>query len=453
MYRVALSKIEDWNKRKPGKPLVLMGARQVGKTWLMNTFAEKCYSGNAVSFNFMEDIPLRESFERARLDPVVLMGFLQARSGSRIEPGKTLVIFDEIQESPMAVTSLKFFKEKMPELSIIAAGSLLGLSLRRESIGKRVTSRKAETKGSFPVGMVEFLDIHPLSFGEFLMAMDEEMKLEAIKNGNWEILNLLHDDLSALLKIYLFVGGMPEAVERFTQTRDYQSVRKIHNEILRAYDKDFVKHADASLLGRIRLLWNNIPAQLAKENRKFIYKALKDGARGRDYEEALQWLDDAGMLYKVHRVETPRMPLKSYQDFNAFKLYVHDVGLLGAISELPVKVILEKNDIFTNFKGAMTEQYVLQEFIANGAKPSYWSSDKGDAEIDFLLQGEEGVFPVEAKAEKNLKAKSLKIYRNLFMPTMCYRSSLATYSSGRLTRDIPLYALSEIVRETGAATE
>ena len=217
--------------------------------------------------------------------------------------------------------------------------------------------------------------------------------------------------------------------------------------ILKAYDKDFVKHADPALLGRIRLLWNNIPAQLAKENKKFIYKALKEGARGRSYEEALQWLDDAGMIHQVFRAETPRMPLKSYEDFSAFKLYMHDVGLLGAISALPPSAILEGNAVFTNFKGAMTEQFVLQELIASGVEPSYWSSERGDAEVDFLVQGTKAIYPVEVKAERNLKAKSLKAYRETFGPPVCYRTSLSPFSAGKLVRDMPLYAVSRIAAE------
>ena len=213
------------------------------------------------------------------------------------------------------------------------------------------------------------------------------------------------------------------------------------------YDKDFVKHADPALLGRIRLLWNNIPAQLAKENKKFIYKALKEGARGRSYEEALQWLDDAGMIHQVFRAETPRMPLKSYEDSSAFKLYMHDVGLLGAISALPPSAILEGNSIFTNFKGAMTEQFVLQELIASGVEPSYWSSERGDAEVDFLVQGTKAIYPVEVKAERNLKAKSLKAYRETFGPPVCYRTSLSPFSAGKLVRDMPLYAVLRIAAE------
>ena len=445
MQRRVLGDIESWNAKNKRKPLVLMGARQVGKSWLMEEFAKRAYPGDTVTVNFMEDDPIRESFERANLDPVILIGLLQARSGKRIIPGKTLLVLDEIQESPRALTSLKFFNEKMPELAVMAAGSLLGLSLRRER-GKR----SPERRGSFPVGKVEFLDVRPMTFAEFLEARGESMKLEELESGRWEVVDLIHDELVGLLKDYYLVGGMPEAVQAFVETGDYHETRRVQKRILRAYDKDFVKHAEPTLLGRIRLLWKNIPAQLAKENAKFVYKVLKEGARGRDYEEALQWLDDAGMITQLFRADPPRLPLKSYEDFSAFKLFMHDVGLLGAMSDLPPSAVLEGNAVFTNFKGALTEQYVLQELLAAGASPAYWSSERGDAEVDFLLQGTDAVYPVEAKAECNLKAKSLKTYREFFSPPRCYRTSLERHRTGKLTEDMPLYAVGRIVEETGS---
>ncbi len=442
MERKAYAQIEAWNNRKNRKPLVLMGARQVGKTWLMEAFARKVYADDFVAVNFMEDDAMRNSFETANLDPKTLLSLIQVRSNHKIVPGRTLLLLDEIQESPRALTSLKFFNEKMPDLAIVAAGSLLGLSLRRKR-----GSKKKIARGSFPVGKVDFLDIRPMTFSEYLMARGESAKLDELRAGNWGVLDLVHDDLVRLLKDYYFTGGMPDAVKTFIEGADYHETRHVQQLILKAYDKDFVKHADPALLGRIRLLWNNIPAQLAKENKKFIYKALKEGARGRSYEEALQWLDDAGMIHQVFRAETPRMPLKSYEDFSAFKLYMHDVGLLGAISALPPSAILEGNAVFTNFKGAMTEQFVLQELIASGVEPSYWSSERGDAEVDFLVQGAKAIYPVEVKAERNLKAKSLKAYRETFGPPVCYRTSLSPFSAGKLVRDMPLYAVSRIAAE------
>jgi len=448
MERSITAQIEAWNRQKSRKPLILMGARQVGKTWLMEKFAEKAYPEDVVFVNLMEDEPLRESIERADLDPKTLLSLIQVRSSRKIVPGKTLLVLDEIQESPRAITALKFFSEKMPQLAVMAAGSLLGLSLRRKS-----KSKKTERRGSFPVGKVTFLDVHPLTFAEFLLARGEEMKLEALRSGQREVVALLHDEYIRLLRDYLFVGGMPEAVKTFAETGDYRAVRKVQKEILRAYDKDFVKHAEPSLLGRIRILWKNIPAQLAKENKKFIYKVLKEGARGREYEEALQWLDDAGMIHQVFRADPPRIPLKSYEDFAAFKLYQHDVGLLGAISALPPSAILEGNALFTNFKGAMTEQYVLQELMAAGCEPSYWSASRGDAEIDFLVQGERSVYPIEVKAAYNLKAKSLATYRDLFSPPVSYRVSLAQRTDGTSVRDVPLYDVARVADEIGEDVE
>ncbi len=442
MKRAVFSEIEAWNKRNNRKPLILMGARQVGKTWLMDEFAKSVYSGDSVLVNFMEDDAIRENFETMKLDPIMIVSLIQARSGRRIVPGKTLLIMDEIQESPRALTSLKFFNEKMPELAIIAAGSLLGLSLRRKH-----GSKERETKGSFPVGKVDFIDVRPMTFSEYLLARGEPVKCDELAAGNWGILNLVHDEMVRHLKDYLFVGGMPNAVRTFVESDDYLETRRVQKSILKAYDKDFVKHAEPSLLPRIRLLWNNVSAQLGKPNKKFIYKALKEGARGRNYEDALQWLDDAGMIHQVFRANPPRMPLKSYEDFSAFKLYMHDVGLLGAMSGLPASALLERNSVFTNFKGALTEQYVLQELLAAGASPSYWAAERGDAEVDFLVQGSKAVFPIEVKAERNLKAKSLKTYREFFNPPVCYRTSLSEYAAGPATRDIPLYAVARIAEE------
>ena len=446
MQRTVLAEMESWNRRKNRKPLILMGARQVGKTWLMDEFAKTVYPGDSVAVNFMEDDTLRENFETVKLDPNTLIPLIQARSGRKIVPGKTLLVFDEIQESPRALTSLKFFNEKVPGLAIVAAGSLLGLSLRR----KRGT-REREAKGSFPVGKVDFIDVRPMSFAEYLLARGESMKLDELASGNWEVVNLVHDDLVRLLKDYMFVGGMPDAVKTFIESGDYLEVRHVQKAILKAYDKDFVKHAEPFLLPRIRLLWNNIPAQLGKQNKKFVYKAMKEGARGRSYEDALQWLNDAGMIQQVFRANSPRLPLKSYEDFSAFKLYMHDVGLLGAMSDLPAAAILDRNSVFTNFKGALTEQYVLQELLASGMAPSYWASDRGDAEVDFLVQGANAVFPLEVKAERNLKAKSLAAYREFFKPPVCYRTSLSEFAPGRLVRDLPLYAVSHIAEEVANA--
>ena len=287
---------------------------------------------------------------------------------------------------------------------------------------------------------MSFLDIHPLSFDEFVQAIDTPARLKPLQDGNWKILEGFHDIYETLLRKYLFVGGMPEAVAEFAATGDYATVRRIQSDILQSYDTDFVKHAPSDLLGKIRLLWQNVPAQLAKENKKFIYTALKSGARAREYETALQWLHDAGMIRQVFRVSPPRLPISSYQDFSAFKLYLHDVGLLGALAGLPSRTILDGNDLFTNFRGSLTEQYVLQEIIAANLTPYYWTSDSGNAEVEFVVQGETAIFPIEAKAGINTKAKSLKVFRELFSPPYAIRTSLAPYKNGSTVKDIPLYA-------------
>lgn len=447
MKRETLDRIETWNASAGRKPLVLMGARQTGKTWLMKEFAGKHYPDDTVYVNLMEDAPLCESIESSSLSPGNLLPLVQARCGKRIVPGKTLLLLDEIQESPRAVTALKFFREELPELAVMAAGSLLGLKLRRGRGGAGGGGGGGEGMGSFPVGKVNFIDVRPMTFREFLLAMGEEVKVGELADGNWEILDLLHGDMVRLLRDYLFVGGMPECVEAFSHRRDYNEIRGIQEEILEGYDMDFAKHAEKVPVAKLRLLWKNIPAQLSKENRKFVYKALREGARGRDYEEALEWLAGAGMVHRLYKADPPRMPLSAYGDFPAFKLFMHDVGLLGAMSGLPASAILEGTAVFTNFKGALTEQYVMQELLAAGAKPFYWAAEKGDAEVDFVVQGDRAVYPIEAKASRNLKARSLSVYREFFKPPVCYRTSLEKHSVGGNIRDFPLYAVSKIVEE------
>jgi len=435
MHRNIFSDIVSWNNRPKRKPLILMGARQVGKTWLMNEFAQSYYPHATVRIDLQRNELLCNQLEHSYLDPQSVINLIQAATGERIEAGRTLLIIDEIQESPSTLNSLKFFNEEMPDLTILVAGSLLGLS-----VGKSPAKRNEKPKSSFPVGKVNFLDVPPLTFTEFVRAVGNDLQAEALENADWTVLDALREKYTLLLKQYLFVGGMPEAVVEFADSGDYAAVRKIQSEILQSYDTDFVKHAPPELLGKIRLLWHNIPAQLAKENKKFLYSALKTGARAREYESALQWLDDAGMLHQTFRVSPPRMPLASYQDFSAFKLYAHDVGLLSAIAELPSTALIDGNALFSNFNGSLTEQYVLQEIVAVGASPHYWSADSGNAEVEFVVQGENAIFPIEAKAGINTKAKSLKVYRELFHPPFALRTSLQPFHNGDTTKDIPLYA-------------
>ncbi len=435
MYRQSSESLIKWNSSSKRKPLILMGARQVGKTWLMNEFAKTYYPDDTVRIDLQRNESLQRQIDASDLNPSGLIDLIQAFTGKTITPGKTLLIIDEIQESPKALNSLKYFNEEMPDLAVLVAGSLLGLSMGKAD------DRKQPRKNSFPVGKVSFLDIHPLSFAEFVQAIDTPAHLQPLEDGNWTILDGLHGLYETLLRKYLFVGGMPEAVAEFAKTGDYTSVRRIQSDILLSYDADLVKHAPPEQLGKIRLLWHNIPAQLAKENKKFIYTALKSGARAREYETALQWLHDAGMIRQVFRVSPPRLPLFSHQDFAAFKLYLHDVGLLGAMAGLTSQTLLDGNALFTNVRGSLTEQYVLQELVATNLTPYYWTSNSGNAEVEFVVQGETAVFPIEAKAGINTKAKSLKTFRDLFTPPYAIRTSLAPHKDGRATKDIPLYAL------------
>lgn len=429
MKRICYNKLIDWNNKNNRKPLVLMGARQVGKTWLATDFARREYPDDTVMVDLMRDKALRDKIDSSDLSPKVIIDVIAAFTGRRIQPGKTLLIIDEIQESANALAALKYFCEEMPDLAVITAGSLLGLAVDR--------------KGSFPVGKVNFIDVPPMTFDEFLLAMGEESRYMQLKRHDWEGISFVEESFISLLRKYLYVGGMPEAVSIFSATGDYRATREVQTEILRAYDEDFVKHSPKNLLPKIRLLWNNISAQLAKENKKFIYKALKNGARAREYEAALQWLNDAGMIHRVYRVAPPRLPLDSYQDFAAFKLYMHDVGLLGALSGVNSSLLIEGNNLFTNFKGSITEQYVLQELVANGIKPYYWSSDSGNAEVEFILQGSSGTYPLEVKATTNVRAKSLKTYREMFKPSLAFRTSLNPYHISGELYDIPLYAAAE----------
>ncbi|MBP5320916.1 MAG: ATP-binding protein [Kiritimatiellae bacterium] len=435
MQRDVFQKMVNWNASRKRKPLILMGARQVGKTWLMNMFAQRFYPNTHVKIDLQRDDRLRARMDDANIDPKTMIDLIQAATGKPVIPGETLLIIDEIQESHKALNALKYFNQEMPNLPILVAGSLLGLAM-----GKSDDTRQKKARGSFPVGKVSFLNVYPMSFSEFVQAVDNPFRYEQLVTGNWKLIDAMQDDLKTLLRKYLFVGGMPEAVADFAETGDYSVVRETQKEILNAYDADFIKHAPPELLAKIRLLWNNIPAQLAKENKKFIYTALKSGARAREYETALNWLDDAGMLRQVFRVETPRIPLSSYHDYSAFKLYMHDVGLLGAMSDLPSSTILDGNALFTNFKGALTEQFILQEVVANGLIPSYWTSKSGNAEVEFLVQGEKSVFPIEVKAGINTKAKSLKTYEDLFHPPYAIRTSLSPHRDGKSVKDIPLYA-------------
>ncbi len=441
MERECLHKIVEWKNSRKRKPLVLMGARQVGKTWLMEEFAKREFTHDHVIVNFMRKRSLCEQLRTGDIDPASLIRLLQTATGKRIIPGKTLLILDEIQECPSALTALKFFREDMPDLAVMAAGSLLGLSFGMRKEGNADFPSQGDIDSSFPVGQIDRLNVYPLTFSEFLKASGKEALVSAIMAGDWQTISLLAQDYEMLLKYYFVVGGMPEAVDDWLETESLAEVRRTQRKILLDYEDDFKKHAPVELLPRIRLVWNSISAQLAKENKKFVYSALKTGARAREFEVALEWLRDAGMVYKHHRVCPPGLPLSHYMDFSAFKLFMHDVGLLGAMSMLKPEIVLEGNSLFTNFKGALTEQFVLQELTADEIAMGYWTPDSGIAEVDFVLQGDRVACPLEVKAATNTKAKSLGIYMREYKPPLALKSSLKGYSDSGDVRSVPLYAL------------
>ena len=393
----------------------------------MKEFARKYYD-NIAYINFEEQIYMRNLFE-TDFDVKRIIPAIDAATHQTCKPGNTLIFLDEIQEATNGITALKYFYENAPEYHIIAAGSLLGLELHKQT--------------SFPVGKVQFMTLYPMSFLEFLDALGESALTGFIEKRDWDNVNLFAAKLKDLLKQYYYVGGMPEAVLAFSETRDWREVREIQHEILESYDRDFSKHAPEEIVPRIRQLWNSLPAQLSKENRKFLYGVVRDGARAREYEIALQWLFDGGMIHRVSNVSAPRLPLKSYEDKTSFKIFAVDIGLLGAMCELDSDTIVKGNSIFTEFKGALTEQYVLQQLKLKH-EPYYWSKPNARQEIDFLLQIGNEIVPIEVKAEENLKAKSLRQFVLDNESDTAYRTSMSNFRKEEWTTNLPLYAISSI---------
>lgn len=431
MQRYALKHLIDWKNKKNHKPLVIQGARQVGKTWLMQEFGKKYYEQVAY-INFDVDVKSREIFD-VDYDTERLIMDIGLATKTKINAENTLIIFDEIQECPRALTSLKYFRENAPQYDIIVAGSLLGVACH-EGTG-------------FPVGKVSFMNLFPLSFEEFLLAMGEGRFVELLNKKDFKTIKLFNNKYEKLLKQYCYVGGMPEIVQDFVENKDFESVRNLQKEILSAYEEDFTKHITTNTVAKIRLLWKSIPAQLSKENKKFIYGAAKEGARARDFEAALSWLINSGLVYRVNKITKPDLPITAYEDFNSFKLFVLDVGLLGAMTDLQADTIIDGNRIFEEFKGAIAEQYVLQQFKTIKDLPVfYWSNETSRAEIDFVIQIKSDVVPVEVKAERNLQAKSLKVYMEKFKPNYAIRTSMADYKKTNSLIDIPIYAI-EIFKE------
>ena len=429
MQRYALKHLIDWKNKKNHKPLVIQGARQVGKTWLMQEFGKKYYEQVAY-INFDVDVKSREIFD-IDYDTERLIMDIGLATKTKINAENTLIIFDEIQECPRALTSLKYFRENAPQYDIIVAGSLLGVACH-EGTG-------------FPVGKVSFMNLFPLSFEEFLLAMGEERFVELLNKKDFKTIKLFNNKYEKLLKQYCYVGGMPEIVQDFVENKDFESVRNLQKEILSAYEEDFTKHIPTNTVAKIRLLWKSIPAQLSKENKKFIYGAAKEGARARDFEAALSWLINSGLVYRVNKITKPDLPITAYEDFNSFKLFVLDVGLLGAMTDLQADTIIDGTRIFEEFKGAIAEQYVLQQFKTIKDLPVfYWSNETSRAEIDFVIQIKSDVVPVEVKAERNLQAKSLKVYMEKFKPNYAIRTSMADYKKTDNLIDLPLYVIEKI---------
>lgn len=427
MDRHSIRELVKWKEGRRRKPLIIEGARQVGKTWLVKEFARKYYD-NIAYINFEEQIYMRNLFE-TDFDVKRIIPAIDAATHQTCKPGNTLIFLDEIQEATNGITALKYFYENAPEYHIIAAGSLLGLELHKQT--------------SFPVGKVQFMTLYPMCFLEFLDALGENALTGFIEKRDWDNVNLFAAKLKDLLKQYYYVGGMPEAVLAFSETRDWREVREIQHEILESYDRDFSKHAPEEIVPRIRQLWNSLPAQLSKENRKFLYGVVREGARAREYEIALQWLFDGGMIHRVSNVSAPRLPLKSYEDKTSFKIFAVDIGLLGAMCGLDSDTIVKGNSIFTEFKGALTEQYVLQQLKLKH-EPYYWSKPNARQEIDFLLQIGSEIVPIEVKAEENLKAKSLRQFVLDNKTNTAYRTSMSNFREEEWMTNLPLYAISSI---------
>lgn len=431
MYREAIKQLEAWKDECDRKPLILRGARQVGKTWLMKEFGRLHYQKCAY-ISMDENERMEEAFREAfDIDRIIEM--LEIEVGFQIEAENTLIIFDEVQEVPRALKSLKYFQETAPQYHIIAAGSLLGIALHEGT--------------SFPVGKVDFCDLYPLTFREFLLACGEEKLLEVLDRNDAEMMRVFKTKYTDYLKYYYYIGGMPEAVQTFVTSRDLKRVRNVQNRLLFAYENDLSKHAPEEIVSRIRMLWNSIPTQLARENKKFIYGLIREGARAREYEVAITWLMDVGLIYKINRVKKPDFPLRAYQDFSAFKLFVLDVGLLGAMARLNAKIILEGNRLFEEFKGALTEQYVLQQMIVDPENDIfYWSSENATSEVDFLVQTDEWIIPMEVKAEENLQAKSLKIFMQKYEIENAVRVSMSGFREQERLVNFPLYNIGYLNR-------
>lgn len=430
MERNLFSELEKWKNKKKRKPLIIQGARQVGKTWIMNEFGAR-YFKNTIYINFDNNKVMKNVFE-IDFDISRIVSAIKIEYGKGFNPEDTLIIFDEIQEAPKALASLKYFYENAPQYAIIAAGSLLGVALHKGT--------------SFPVGKVDFLHLYPMNFQEFLYAIGEKELVELLDSKDYKLINAYSTKYIDLLRKYYYIGGMPEVVQTYIDTGDFNEVREIQRNLLKYYEEDFSKHAPKEVVARIRMVWNSIPSQLAKENRKFIYGALREGARAKDFELAIQWLEDAGIIIKSFRVKKPGIPLIGYMEMNSFKMFMLDVGLLGAKANISAKVILDGSKIFEEFKGAMTEQFVAEQLVTSGIELYYYSTDNSSGEIDFIIQKDMYCIPIEVKADENLRAKSLKAFCNKYKPEIAIRTSLSNYREQDWMVNIPLYMIDNYIK-------
>ncbi len=417
--------------------MIIQGARQVGKTYLMKEFGANEFRQVAY-FNFESRPELGRIFDR-ELSPSSIINSLKLFTDSTIEPEHTLLIFDEVQACPNALTALKYFHENAPEYPVMAAGSLLGVAMHRGV--------------SFPVGKVDFLRLHPFDFIEFLQATGNEKWTQPLLACNWEQQEMLSGEFTALLKNYLIVGGMPEAAITFGQTGDVKRVRNIQEAILQAYENDFSKHAPIELVPRIRMVWQSIVGQLAKENSKFIYSIMRKGARAKDFEMAIGWLHDAGLIHKVTRISKAAWPVDAYALWYDFKLYIHDCGLLSAMAQLSPSIIIEGNKMFTEFKGVLAEQYTLQQLVVSSIPLYYWNPENAESEVDFVMPIHGNLIPLEVKAGDNVRSRSLSVYAKAYAPDICLRTSLLPYRKQEWMENLPLYGIAGWLRSTEDSTE
>lgn len=440
MERQAMRKLCEWKNAATRKPLIVNGARQVGKTWLVKEFGRRYFERTA-HVVFLNNEEMQRIFDGS-LEPNRLLTLIGAVTGTNPSDGKTLVFLDEIQECPRAITALKLFCEQRPDVPIIAAGSLLGVALNRKNGSDR--------PASWPVGKVSYLDLYPLSFAEYVQAVDASL-FKLLESGDFELIDSLSERFTDLLRTYLFVGGMPEVIQRYMDTGDYVQVRNVQTELLNGYELDFSKHVSSALeVEHIRQTWKSVPAQLARESnmKRFVYANIREGARGRDYRDAVSWLVDAGLATKVRRVSKPGMPLTAYEDDTYFKLYLLDVGLLGAATGLGAKVLAEGNRLFTEYKGVYAEQFVCQQLAAAGMVPRYWSADgkQKKGEIDFLVEVEDDVLPLEVKADENVAGGSLSAFVKHYDLSRAVRMSMLPYKEQGWLTNIPLYGASLLER-------